>query len=100
MHYEFIISRQCCAGNIKFILYLVIFLFLIVSSDILCSYELWKPYLRAKMEEDMKKVSIGTKRKSDFLTSCLQEVKQVFLDVSHYVTVCCALCVIGTFCGF
>lgn len=33
----------------------------------------------------MKEVSIGTKRKSEVLESCLQEVKAVFLDVSHYV---------------
>ncbi|ONK76464.1 uncharacterized protein A4U43_C03F28160 [Asparagus officinalis] len=43
-------------------------------------YELWKPYLRSKMEEDMKEVSIGTKRKSEVLESCLREVKAVFVD--------------------
>lgn len=45
-------------------------------------YELWKPYLRAMMECDMKAVSIGTKRKSEVLESCLQQMKACFLDVS------------------
>ncbi|KAJ8478267.1 hypothetical protein OPV22_021994 [Ensete ventricosum] len=43
-------------------------------------YELWKPYLRAMMECDMKAVSIGTKRKSEVLESCLQQMKACFLD--------------------
>ncbi|XP_021855036.1 DNA topoisomerase 3-alpha isoform X2 [Spinacia oleracea] len=43
-------------------------------------YELWKPYLRSKMEDDMKAVSLGTKRKADILASCLQEMKACFLD--------------------
>lgn len=43
-------------------------------------YELWKPYLRAKMEDDMKAVSLGTKRKNEILASGLQEMKACFLD--------------------
>ncbi|XP_057550339.1 DNA topoisomerase 3-alpha isoform X1 [Amaranthus tricolor] len=43
-------------------------------------YELWKPYLRSKMEDDMKAVSLGTKRKAEILASCLQEMKACFLD--------------------
>ncbi|CAL9117466.1 unnamed protein product [Musa textilis] len=43
-------------------------------------YELWKPYLRAMMECDMKAVSIGTKSKSEVLESCLQQMKACFLD--------------------
>lgn len=43
-------------------------------------YELWKPYLRSKMEDDMKAVSLGTKRKTEILASCLQEMKACFLD--------------------
>ncbi|KAK9735532.1 hypothetical protein RND81_04G210800 [Saponaria officinalis] len=43
-------------------------------------YELWKPYLRSKMEDDMKAVSLGTKRKTDVLSSGLQDMKACFLD--------------------
>ncbi|KAJ0612116.1 putative DNA topoisomerase transcription factor interactor and regulator CCHC(Zn) family [Helianthus annuus] len=43
-------------------------------------YELWKPYLRSMMEEDMKAVSIGNKRKDDVLATCLQQMKACFLD--------------------
>uniref|UniRef100_A0A803L4R8 DNA topoisomerase n=1 Tax=Chenopodium quinoa TaxID=63459 RepID=A0A803L4R8_CHEQI len=43
-------------------------------------YELWKPYLRSKMEDDMRAVSLGTKRKAEILASCLQEMKACFLD--------------------
>ncbi|KAL2941854.1 DNA topoisomerase 3-alpha [Bienertia sinuspersici] len=43
-------------------------------------YELWKPYLRSKMEDDMKAVSLGTKRKIEILASCLQEMKACFSD--------------------
>ncbi|MCD7472323.1 DNA topoisomerase 3-alpha [Datura stramonium] len=43
-------------------------------------YELWKPYLRAMMECDMKAVSIGTKRKAEVLETCLQQMKTCFLD--------------------
>ncbi|KAG6493087.1 hypothetical protein ZIOFF_048063 [Zingiber officinale] len=46
-------------------------------------YELWKPYLRAMMECDMKAVSIGTKRKSEVLESCLQQMKACFIDARH-----------------
>ncbi|KAJ0809837.1 putative DNA topoisomerase [Helianthus annuus] len=43
-------------------------------------YELWKPYLRSMMEEDMKAVSIGNKRKDDVLATCLQQMKACFID--------------------
>ncbi|XP_075081423.1 DNA topoisomerase 3-alpha isoform X4 [Nicotiana tabacum] len=43
-------------------------------------YELWKPYLRAMMECDMKAVSMGTKRKTEVLETCLQQMKACFLD--------------------
>ncbi|KAM7513869.1 hypothetical protein LguiA_003452 [Lonicera macranthoides] len=43
-------------------------------------YELWKPYLRAMMECDMKAVSVGTKRKAEVLATCLQQMKTCFLD--------------------
>ncbi|WOK95806.1 DNA topoisomerase 3-alpha isoform X2 [Canna indica] len=43
-------------------------------------YQLWKPYLRAMMECDMKAVSIGTKRKSEVLQSCLHQMKTCFVD--------------------
>ncbi|KAK9110282.1 hypothetical protein Sjap_018342 [Stephania japonica] len=43
-------------------------------------YELWKPNLRSMMECDMKAVSIGTKRKSEVLDTCLQQMKACFLD--------------------
>ncbi|XP_020104572.1 DNA topoisomerase 3-alpha [Ananas comosus] len=43
-------------------------------------YELWKPYLRSMMECDMKAVSMGTKRKSEVLENCLQQMKACFLD--------------------
>ncbi|GBG58673.1 hypothetical protein CBR_g74 [Chara braunii] len=43
-------------------------------------YELWKPYLRAMMERDMKCVSDGTKSKQDILRTCLAEMKTVFQD--------------------
>ncbi|XP_072978539.1 DNA topoisomerase 3-alpha [Typha angustifolia] len=43
-------------------------------------YELWKPYLRSMMECDMKAVSMGTKRKSEVLESCLHQMKSCFVD--------------------
>ncbi|MED6216586.1 DNA topoisomerase 3-alpha [Stylosanthes scabra] len=43
-------------------------------------YKLWKPYLRAAMERDMKSVSEGTKSKSEVLATCLQQMKACFLD--------------------
>lgn len=46
------------------------------------SYELWKPYLRAMMESDMKAVSMGTKSKTEVLETCLQQMKACFVDVS------------------
>ncbi|CAL5367886.1 unnamed protein product [Camellia sinensis] len=51
-------------------------------------YELWKPYLRAMMENDMKAVSIGTKRKAEVLSTCLEQMKACFLDASC----CCVFC--------
>lgn len=52
---------------------------------VLCSYELWKPYLRAMMESDMKAVGIGTKRKTEVLETCLQQMKACFIDVCLYL---------------
>ncbi|KAK6923707.1 hypothetical protein RJ641_009907 [Dillenia turbinata] len=43
-------------------------------------YELWKPYLRAMMESDMKLVSDGAKSKQTVLDNCLKEMKACFLD--------------------
>ncbi|CAI9102586.1 OLC1v1000877C1 [Oldenlandia corymbosa var. corymbosa] len=43
-------------------------------------YELWKPYLRARMESDMKDVSIGNKRRAEVLDACLQQMKACFID--------------------
>uniref|UniRef100_A0A2P2LI17 DNA topoisomerase n=2 Tax=Rhizophora mucronata TaxID=61149 RepID=A0A2P2LI17_RHIMU len=43
-------------------------------------YELWKPYLRSIMENDMKEVSIGHKSKAEVMTTCLQQMKACFLD--------------------
>lgn len=47
-----------------------------------CRYKLWKPYLRAVMERDMKAVSEGTKSKAEVLLTSLQQMKACFLDVS------------------
>ncbi|XP_004289288.1 PREDICTED: DNA topoisomerase 3-alpha isoform X2 [Fragaria vesca subsp. vesca] len=43
-------------------------------------YKLWKPYLRAVMERDMKAVSEGNKSKAEVLETCLQQMKGCFLD--------------------
>ncbi|XP_050372374.1 DNA topoisomerase 3-alpha isoform X2 [Argentina anserina] len=43
-------------------------------------YKLWKPYLRALMERDMKAVSEGNKSKAEVLETCLQQMKACFLD--------------------
>ncbi|KAJ7962641.1 DNA topoisomerase [Quillaja saponaria] len=43
-------------------------------------YKLWKPYLRAVMERDMKAVSEGAKSKAEVLASSLQQMKACFLD--------------------
>ncbi|CAJ2641484.1 unnamed protein product [Trifolium pratense] len=43
-------------------------------------YKLWKPYLRAVMERDMKSVSEGTKSKAEVLDTSLQQMKACFLD--------------------
>ncbi|XP_021810979.1 DNA topoisomerase 3-alpha isoform X1 [Prunus avium] len=43
-------------------------------------YKLWKPYLRAVMERDMKAVSEGAKSKAEVLETCLQQMKACFLD--------------------
>ncbi|PWA75282.1 topoisomerase 3alpha [Artemisia annua] len=37
--------------------------------------DLWRPKLRSRMEEDMKAVSLGTKRKENVLATCLQQMK-------------------------
>ncbi|KAL5554891.1 hypothetical protein UlMin_037127 [Ulmus minor] len=43
-------------------------------------YKLWKPYLRAVMERDMKAVSEGAKSKAEVLETCLQQMKACFVD--------------------
>ncbi|KAK7319115.1 hypothetical protein RJT34_03828 [Clitoria ternatea] len=43
-------------------------------------YKLWKPYLRAGMERDMKSISEGTKSKVEVLANILQQMKACFLD--------------------
>ncbi|XP_062093553.1 DNA topoisomerase 3-alpha [Humulus lupulus] len=43
-------------------------------------YKLWKPYLRAVMERDMKAVSEGAKSKDEVLETCLHQMKSCFLD--------------------
>ncbi|XP_040371096.1 DNA topoisomerase 3-alpha isoform X3 [Rosa chinensis] len=43
-------------------------------------YKLWKPYLRAVMERDMKAVSEGNKSKAEVLETCLQQMKACFVD--------------------
>lgn len=52
---------------------------LVMGYDIM-GYELWKPYLRAMMERDMKAVSDGTKTKAEVLESSLHQMKECFLD--------------------
>ena len=49
---------------------------------IVVRYELWKPYLRAMMERDMKAVSDGTKTKLEVLETSLRQMRECFLDVS------------------
>ncbi|KAF4360659.1 hypothetical protein F8388_011294 [Cannabis sativa] len=44
-------------------------------------YQLWKPYLRAVMERDMKAVSEGAKSKDEVLETCLHQMKSCFLDL-------------------
>ncbi|XP_078442780.1 topoisomerase 3alpha [Wolffia australiana] len=46
-------------------------------------YELWKPYLRSRMEHDTKDVCLGSKTKSEVLETCLQQMKACFLDAKH-----------------
>lgn len=43
-------------------------------------YKLWKPYLRAVMERDMKSVSEGNKSKAEVLETSLQQMNACFLD--------------------
>lgn len=43
-------------------------------------YKLWKPYLRAVMERDMKLVGEGNKTKAEVLETSLQQMKACFLD--------------------
>ncbi|KAH7404160.1 hypothetical protein KP509_15G013100 [Ceratopteris richardii] len=52
---------------------------LVMAYDMM-GYELWKPYLRAMMERDMKAVSDGTKTKAEVLESSLRQMKECFLD--------------------
>ncbi|KAL4183811.1 hypothetical protein AMTRI_Chr11g156980 [Amborella trichopoda] len=47
-------------------------------------WDLWKPNLRSAMESDMKAVSEGRKTKSEVLASCLQQMKDCFLDVKSH----------------
>ncbi|KAI5070985.1 hypothetical protein GOP47_0013236 [Adiantum capillus-veneris] len=56
---------------------------LVMGYDIM-GYELWKPYLRAMMERDMKAVSDGTKTKAEVLESSLREMKACFLDAKSH----------------
>lgn len=46
-------------------------------------YELWKPFLRAGMERDMKLVGEGAKSKAEVLHTSLQAMRQMFSDVRH-----------------
>ncbi|KAL5075165.1 hypothetical protein RYX36_014149 [Vicia faba] len=43
-------------------------------------YKLWKPYLRAVMERDMKLVSEGNKSKGEVLHTSLQQMRACFTD--------------------
>ncbi|CAM6099776.1 unnamed protein product [Calypogeia fissa] len=52
---------------------------LVIGYDAM-GYELWKPYLRAMMERDMKAVSEGNKSKAQVLESCLRQMKDCFID--------------------
>lgn len=54
----------------------------IIYGNLFLRYKLWKPYLRAVMERDMKAVSEGNKSKAEVLETCLQQMKACFLDVS------------------
>lgn len=46
-------------------------------------YELWKPFLRSRMEHDMKEVSQGRKRKSEVLIDCLRQMKDCLVDAKQ-----------------
>lgn len=41
--------------------------------------DLYKPYLRAQMEADMKKVTLGEKTKQETYDQCLSEMKRIFM---------------------
>ena len=45
-----------------------------------------KPYLRANMEERMKRIAAGQANKQQFLTDCLAEMKRIFIDVQRNAT--------------
>ena len=42
------------------------------------------------MEQDMKAVSEGAKRKTEVLETCLQQMKACFLDVSFWMSFSCS----------
>lgn len=40
--------------------------------------DLYKPYLRSKMEKDMKEIAQGTRNKADVLADCVQSMLSIF----------------------
>lgn len=74
-------------GQFIFIVRKFVVSYLMSQCFIFPRYELWKPYLRSKMECDTKEVCVGSKTKSEVLETCLQQMKACFLDVcswTHY----------------
>ena len=49
--------------------------------------ELYKPYLRAQMENDMKLIGIGAKSKDVVLRDCITEMSRIFKRVYENVGV-------------
>ena len=41
--------------------------------------DLYKPYLRAQMELDMKAIAEGVKTKQEIYTECLKEMRKIFV---------------------
>ena len=41
--------------------------------------DLYKPYLRAQMEADMKAIAEGRKTRNEIYTECLKEMKKIFV---------------------
>ena len=41
--------------------------------------DLYKPYLRAQMEADMKAIADGVKTKQEIYTECLKEMRKIFM---------------------